>query len=401
LDDYYHPWTYRYRDLIDAPAGDDQPVARPVSMITGEDMEIEAGPNWDDDLSGSPIYAANDPNLHVLNEEEKRRFFELQQLVYFYLPRICNHCLNPSCVAACPSGAIYKRGEDGIVLVSQEKCQGWRMCVSGCPYKKVYFNWESGKAEKCILCYPRIETGQAPACMLSCVGKIRYLGVLLYDADRIEETASRPDSELVEAHRNLILDPFDGQVIRAAENNGVDLKVVEAAQKSPVYRYVKQWRMALPLHPEWRTLPMLFYVPPLLPVTATLNQQGRYELETDFFSSLESARLPIRYMASLFSAGDESQVIAAYRKLLSVRIYKRAQTVGDISMEAANHAVEEAELTPDQIEDIYYLTALAGFDERMVIPPALREQAIELGVDAQAYQEERGAGFLRWPERGL
>jgi len=55
LDDYYHPWTYRYKDLIDAPLGDDQPVARPISMITGEDMEIEAGPNWDDDLSGSPI----------------------------------------------------------------------------------------------------------------------------------------------------------------------------------------------------------------------------------------------------------------------------------------------------------------------------------------------------------
>ena len=401
LDDYYHPWTYRYRDLIDAPAGDDQPVARPISMITGEEMEIEAGPNWDDDLSGSPIYAANDPNLHVLNEEEKRRFFELQQLVYFYLPRICNHCLNPSCVAACPSGAIYKRGEDGIVLVSQEKCQGWRMCVSGCPYKKVYFNWESGKAEKCILCYPRIETGQAPACMHSCVGKIRYLGVLLYDADRIEETASKPDSELVEAQRELILDPFDAQVTRAAEANGIDLKVLEAARRSPVYKYVKQWRMALPLHPEWRTLPMLFYVPPLLPVTATLNQEGRYELETDFFSSLESARLPIRYMASLFSAGDESHVVAAYRKLLGVRIYKRAQTVGDISMESASRAMEEAQLTPDQIEDIYYLTALAGFDERMVIPPALREQAIELGVDTQAYQEERGAGFLRWPERGL
>ena len=401
LDDYYHPWTYRYRDLIDAPPGDDQPVARPISMITGEEMDIDAGPNWDDDLSGSPIYAANDPNLQVLNEEEKRRFFELQQLVYFYLPRICNHCLNPSCVAACPSGAIYKRGEDGIVLVSQEKCQGWRMCVSGCPYKKVYFNWESGKAEKCILCYPRIETGQAPACMHSCVGKIRYLGVLLYDADRIEQTASKPDSELVEAQRELILNPFDAQVVRAAEDNGVDSKVVEAARKSPVYKYVKEWRMALPLHPEWRTLPMLFYVPPLLPVTATLNQQGRYEMENDFFSSLESARLPIRYMASLFSAGDESHVIAAYRKLLSVRIYKRAQTVGDISMESAIRAIDEAQLTPEQVEEIYYLTALAGFDERMVIPSGLREQAIELGIDTQAYQEERGVGFLRWPERGL
>ena len=58
----------------------------------------------------------------------------------FYLPRICEHCLNPSCAASCPSGAIYKRAEDGIILVDQDKCRGWRMCITGCPYKKVYFN---------------------------------------------------------------------------------------------------------------------------------------------------------------------------------------------------------------------------------------------------------------------
>ena len=71
------------------------------------------------------------------------------------------------------------------MLVNQDKCRGWRMCVSACPYKKVYYNWATGKSEKCILCYPRQETGQAPACFHSCVGRIRYLGVLLYDADRL------------------------------------------------------------------------------------------------------------------------------------------------------------------------------------------------------------------------
>ena len=402
LDDYYEPFTYRYKNLIDARLGDDQPVARPISMITGDEMDIEAGPNWDDDMSGSPVYAENDPNLQkVMNEEERQRFFELQQLVYFYLPRICNHCLNPSCVAACPSGAIYKRGEDGIVLVSQEKCQGWRMCVSGCPYKKVYFNWEAGKAEKCILCYPRLETGQAPACMHSCVGKIRYLGVLLYDADRIEETASRPDGELVKAQREIILNPFDTEVIRQAMALGMDRKVIEAAQKSPTYKYVKQWKLALPLHPEWRTLPMLFYVPPLLPVTATLSEQGHYELENDFFSSLESARLPIRYMASLFAAGDETMVTGVYKKLVAGRLFKRAETVGDIPMERAMRALEEAHLTPEEVEDIYRLTALASFEEMFVIPPMLREVAIEMGVDPHEFQEERGAGFVQLPSRGL
>ncbi len=154
MDDYYEPWTYTYPDLFNAPPGDDQPTARPISRIDGRPMEIEAGPNWDDDLGGSPIYAANDPLLKGLSEEERQQLFSIERLFYFYVPRICNHCLNPACVAACPSGAIYKRGEDGIVLINQDKCRGWRMCVSACPYKKTYYNWSTGKSEKCILCYP-------------------------------------------------------------------------------------------------------------------------------------------------------------------------------------------------------------------------------------------------------
>ncbi|MGK2943556.1 MAG: nitrate reductase subunit beta, partial [Desulfuromonadales bacterium] len=63
MDDYYEPFTFRYDDLTSAPAGKDQPTARPVSMVTGKPMKIEAGPNWDDDLSGSNIYAANDPGV--------------------------------------------------------------------------------------------------------------------------------------------------------------------------------------------------------------------------------------------------------------------------------------------------------------------------------------------------
>jgi nitrate reductase beta subunit len=146
IDDYYEPWTYTYSDLTEAGSGTDQPVARPISMITGEEIDIEAGPAWDDDFSGSPIYAANDPGLKVLSADERRQLFELERLAFFYLPRICNHCLNPGCLGACPAGAIYKRGEDGIVLVNRNKCRAWRMCVSGCPYRKTYLNWATGKA---------------------------------------------------------------------------------------------------------------------------------------------------------------------------------------------------------------------------------------------------------------
>ena len=95
---------------------------------------------------------------------------EFEQTFMFYLPRICEHCLNPSCAASCPSGAIYKREEDGIVLVDQDRCRGWRMCVSGCPYKKVYFNHKTGKAEKCTFCYPRVEVGIPTVCSETCVG---------------------------------------------------------------------------------------------------------------------------------------------------------------------------------------------------------------------------------------
>ena len=394
MDDYYEPWTYRYQDLFSAPAGDDQPTARPISMISGKPMEVKAGPNWDDDLSGSPIYAANDLNLENVSAEERRQLFEIERMMFFYLPRICNHCLNPACVAACPSGAIYKRGEDGIVLVNQDQCRAWRMCVSGCPYKKVYYNWSTGKSEKCILCYPRQESGQAPACFHSCVGRIRYLGVLLYDADQIEAVAKLEDEELVSAQRDMILDPNDPQVAAAARDNGVSDGMIQAARKSPVYEFVKTHKLALPLHPEFRTVPMLFYVPPLLPVTASAQSGGSYRLADDFFSSLESMRVPMRFMAGLLAAGNEAEVVAAYKKLIAVRLFKRAEAVGDVDSKEVSQALAEAQMTPKGAEAIYRLTSLATFRDRFVIPPMAREMAIEAVRDPFTHKKQAGAGYL-------
>ena len=138
---------------------------------------------------------------------------EFEQVFMFYLPRICEHCLNPSCVASCPSGAMYKREEDGIVLVDQDRCRGWRFCVSGCPYKKVYFNHRTGKAEKCTLCFPRIESGQPTICSETCVGRLRYLGLFLYDADKVLAAAATPDPrDLYQAQLSVFLDPHDPAV---------------------------------------------------------------------------------------------------------------------------------------------------------------------------------------------
>ena len=170
---------------------------------------------------GRQAAAASYDLAEALSDEQQAQLSAIERLVMFYFPRICNHCINPACVASCPSGALYKRGEDGIVLIDQKVCRAWRSCVAACPYKKTYFNWQTGKSEKCILCFPRVETGQAPACFHSCVGRIRYLGVLLYDADRIQDVATKDDSELVEAHRSMILDPHDPAVLEAAQRNGM------------------------------------------------------------------------------------------------------------------------------------------------------------------------------------
>ncbi|MEE9166577.1 MAG: nitrate reductase subunit beta [Candidatus Neomarinimicrobiota bacterium] len=405
IDDYYEPWTYEYENLFSAPEGDDQPTARAISLITGKHMEIEAGPNWDDDLGGSPIYAENDPNLKNVTEEEQLELDELKRMVFFYLPRICNHCLNPGCVAACPASAIYKRGEDGIVLIRQDKCRAWRMCISGCPYKKPYFNWGTGKSEKCILCYPRLESGQAPACFHACVGRIRYLGILLYDADRIKAAASVPDKDLVEAQRAMIQDPFDPEVVASAKANGLDDKMIDAAQNSPAYKFVKQWQLALPLHPDFRTLPMLFYVPPMLPVLARVKDE-RYEIEgadseglTPLLSSLERARIPLRYLASLLSAGNEEIVSDVYHKLIAVRIYKRSQTVKDVPEKQVKQALAQGNTSPEEAEAIFRLTSLPTFEERFVIPPMAREMAIETTTEPDKHKPETGFGSRKAAER--
>jgi nitrate reductase beta subunit len=422
IDDYYEPFTYKYLDLIESPAGDDQPTARPVSLISGKPIDIKMGPNWDDDLSGTPDYARNDPNLEGLSAAEQEAMFQLERMAFFYLPRICNHCLNPACVASCPSGAIYKRGEDGIVLINQEVCRAWRMCVTACPYKKSYFNWGTGKSEKCILCYPRLEAGHAPACMHSCVGRIRYLGVMLYDADDIHAAAAEQDEgiDMVARQMRTLLDPFDDSVIAAAKANGVSDSTLKAAQDSPVYRFVKEWGMAVPLHPEFRTLPMLFYVPPLLPVMASLTESKNaeqaakadpiartwsddwlYDTSTEeLWGTIDQARFPLRYMANLFTAGDEERIKQIMKKLMAVRIHRRHKTVGDIPEERAQAALADAGLTAESADEVYYLTSLAKFDDRFVIPPAHREQAIEMLEFAGDTKGSVGFGFKQKPVRG-
>jgi nitrate reductase beta subunit len=159
---------------------------------------------------------------------------------FFYLARLCNHCTYPACLAACPRTAIYKRPEDGIVLIDQERCRGYRKCVEACPYKKAIYRPTTRVSEKCIGCYPRVE-GLHPdthgartetRCMSACIGQVRMQGLVRTEKDGIW-TADR---------------------------------------QHPLYFLVHVAKVALPLYPQFGTVPNGYYIPPRWVPKAYLHQ---------------------------------------------------------------------------------------------------------------------------------
>jgi DMSO reductase family type II enzyme iron-sulfur subunit len=201
------------------------------------------GANWDEDTSSGDY-----PNNY-----------------HFYLPRLCNHCTKPACLEACPVRAIYKREQDGIVLVDQDKCQGFRLCNRACPYDKVYYNYVKRKSQKCIFCFPRIEQGVAPACARQCPGRLRFVGFL-------------------------------------------------EDQDGPIAKLVYQWKVALPLHPEFGTEPNVFYVPPILP--ASFDAEGRFS---------DEPRVPTEYLRYLFGPEVDQALITLDAEMDRTKSGKRSE----------------------------------------------------------------------------
>jgi ethylbenzene hydroxylase subunit beta/complex iron-sulfur molybdoenzyme family reductase subunit beta len=179
---------------------------------------------------------------------------------FFYLPRICNHCTYAPCIDACPRHAIYKREEDGVVLIDQDRCKGYRFCLESCPYKKIYFNFETLTSMKCIFCYPRTEKGVANACARQCTGRVRFVDYL--------------DNE-----------------------------------RGPVHQLVKKWKVALPLFPQFGTEPNVFYVPPLAP--PRLDDSGKLDPS--------KSRIPLKYMVHLFGPEVEQSLKLLQREMERTR----------------------------------------------------------------------------------
>jgi nitrate reductase beta subunit len=384
IDDYYEPFDFDYSHLQHATESKAPPTARPRSLITGERMEkIEGGPNWEEILGTEFSSRSRDTNFDNI---QKDMYGEFENTFMMYLPRLCEHCLNPTCVAACPSGSIYKREEDGIVLIDQDKCRGWRMCVSACPYKKIYYNWETGKSEKCTFCYPRIEAGEPTVCSETCVGRIRYLGVLLYDADRIEAAAScENEQDLYQQQLDVFLDPFDEAVIAEARAAGIPESWLTAAQESPVYKMAIDWKVAFPLHPEFRTLPMVWYVPPLSPIQSAA-ENDQIGMDGDI-PDVRSLRIPVQYLANLLTAGKEEPVVLGLERMLAMRSYMRSKTVNGV---VNTSVLERVDLSQLQVEEMYRYMAIANYEDRFVIPTSHREYA---SATFDAYGEQGGCGF--------
>ena len=143
----------------------------------------------------------------------------IHRIWMFYLQRICNHCSFPACVASCPRKSVYKRTEDGVVLIDQSRCRGYQECVAGCPYKKSMFHPVSRKSQKCIACYPATAEGCQTQCVVNCIGKIRLYGHI-----------SPPD--------------------QARADNPIDYLVHVA-------------KIAHPLYPQFGTQPNVYYIPPI------------------------------------------------------------------------------------------------------------------------------------------
>ena len=130
LDDYYEPWTYDYETLTESPEKQYQPVARAKSQLQVNLWTLNGDQTgkmtWPVDI----LPGLRDPNVVKMEESIKTEF---EDVFMMYLPRICEHCINAPCVSSCPSGAMYKRDEDGIVLVDQNACRAWRHCVTSLP----------------------------------------------------------------------------------------------------------------------------------------------------------------------------------------------------------------------------------------------------------------------------
>ncbi len=126
------------------------------SVACKQEHDLPVGPQWIAVYRNEPQIIDGKPQLR-------------------YTVTHCMHCHEPKCMEACPEDAISRR-EDGVVLISQTKCNGCRMCMEACPFGVIQFDDASGHAQKCDLCTTRLDKGKQPACVGACMSHCIYAG---------------------------------------------------------------------------------------------------------------------------------------------------------------------------------------------------------------------------------
>ena len=207
---------------------------------------------------------------------------------FFYLARLCNHCTYPACVAACPRQAIYKRPEDGIVLIDQSECRGYRKCVEACPYKKSMYQPVTRVSEKCIGCFPRVEgrdpegggVPQETRCMEACIGQVRMQGLVNIG----------PDGQWAD-------DP-----------------------KNPLYYLIRVAKVALPLYPQFGTEPNGYYIPPRWVPRPYLRQMFGPGVD----AAIERYEHPDRELLAVLQLfRRDHRIIGSYERKDGPKVYER------------------------------------------------------------------------------
>ena len=172
------------------------------------------------------------------------------------------------------------------------------------------------------------------------------------------------------------------EVIAQARLDGIPDNWLDAARNSPVYKMAVEWKVALPLHPEYRTLPMVWYVPPLSPITAAANA-GHVGTNGEI-PDVNQLRIPVKYLANLLTTGDTVPVVNALERMLAMRAYQRAKHV---DQRINTTVLEQVGLTQDEVEEMYRVMAIANYEDRFVIPTTHREYA------ENAFNVRGGCGF--------
>jgi nitrate reductase beta subunit len=399
MDDYYEPWTYDYENLFNAPEGDDQPTARAVSMITGKVMDsIEAGPNWDDDLGGSPLYAEQ---RRQSRRTDRRRARATQRGRARGLLLPAAHLQSLSQPRLC--GGVPRRRD------LQTRRRRHRAALAGkvprlahvhfgLPLQEDLLQLVVGQIGKVYFVLPAPRIGTTPRLLPLLRGTHPLFGSAALRRGSNRESALPRPTSLVAAQRAMIMDPFDPASHRRREgqqdSRRDDRRRAEFARlqvrQEVADRASASSRLPHPAH--------AFYVPPMLPVLAK-TKDGNYDVDglekeglPAMLSSLEKARMPIKYMASLFSAGNVPVVEEVYRKLIAVRIFKRAQKVKDYQQAEVDAALTQGKTNAEEVEAIFRLTSLPTYEERFVIPPLGREVAVEAWESPLDRKREAGFG---------